>query len=189
MKKILIVEDTETELEEFTDRFREFEQVDTTNDLLTILNCVNNKIELKDNATEYSYVFIHNGYYDKNLEILTYLKEFVLTHETFKLITYSGGTTPMDINNPRNRHIHVERRFFKNNIFRFVDFSIQIDEWFFTAFINDDFKKIYVKKTLSKLNNSFEIETAIKLGEVLGYEKEQLTSLSVEKLKTVLQNG
>lgn len=180
MKKIVIIEDTKEEFENFRKVFSNESYVDCSIDISPIYNVAEKSFK---NLNDYDFVFIHNSFLQENIstEIVSELKDFVSRNDNSRLVTYSGGNpTSENISNINQRLIYLQRKIINENISQFVDFSKKIDEWYLPALLYKDYTHRYLKSSYYNLKNNFDYNLANKCLEILGYSNIEITEENKE---------
>ncbi len=182
MKKIVIIEDTEGELEKFKELLVDSELVDCSNDISAVYDT--SKKEFRSEV-EYEYVIIHHSFNQKGVtsEIIGDLKEYVNNNFPYKLITYSGGASlSKNLTNLEQYVFYIPRKIVKRNIVQFVQFSQQVNDWYLPALFFGNYQQRFLKSSYYKLKRKFDQKLALKCLSILGYDGIEITEENKDKV-------
>lgn len=184
MKNILIIEDTKTEFVKFKNEFSNISNVECSLDISPIFDVETGGFK---DVKNYDYVIIHKSFYQNGVstEIISELIAFVTTKFLYKLIIYSGGSTLENIPTKDQYISYIPREELTLNLPRFIDFSIEIGNWYLLALYSDNYINRFLKASYFKLSNVFDKELALKCLKILGYDG---VEISVENQDTVLES-
>ena len=168
MKKIIIIEDTIDQFEDFSRKFLNEDLVDVSKNIEPIYN----KIEKQFiNGDLYDFIIIHKSFRESgvNSEFISELQRFVNDKMPYRLITYSGGNSITALNSLEQIHFYIKRSVVNENIIDFVSFSKLIGKWYIPALLFKDYKRRFLKTSFSELSKNFDKELALLCLQIIGY--------------------
>ena len=174
MKKIIIIEDTIDQFEDFNRKFLNEDLVDVSKNIEPIYN----KIEKQFiNGDLYDFIIIHKSFRESgvNSEFISELQRFVNDKMPYRLITYSGGNSITALNSLEQIHFYIKRSVVNENIIDFVSFSKLIGKWYIPALLFKDYKRRFLKASFSELSKNFDKELALLCLQIIGYTDMKIT--------------
>lgn len=188
MNKVLIVENEMKEFEKYCSWFQSQSLVNVTDTLDGFLQKSKVAIIPGVDFNNYEFVFIHKSYKgapEFDSEIIDKLKEYVQLNDCFSLITYSGGSSS-SMNNALGRSHHVTRKTFEDRIKMFVEFSIQIGRWYKTAFFFENYKTIFLKSAIQRLETEWNEQELKVVLNIIGIDHQEVLNLSKDRILSEL---